>query len=160
MRGTGHALRVRALVPLGSAAQCVEQPNCRKGQSNSKGDQQNRVVHDDANNVTDPAGQGSKDGANVIQESGQSSSFRSQNTFFLINFISMTHEGLDTFTEKTEQDYAKKIQHRFRSKKIRRSLEQRNREIDHSCHERIRPPNSLKIPDRNRAKRKAPAIQG
>lgn len=65
----------------------MEQPDRRKGQSNSKGDQQNRVVHDDANNVTDPAGQGSKDGANVAQESGQSSSFRSQNTFFLSKFL-------------------------------------------------------------------------
>lgn len=72
----------------------------------------------------------------------------------------MTHESLDTFAEKTKQDHAKKIRHRLRCKEIRRSLEQRNREINHSCHERIRPPSSLKIPDRNNAKRTAPAIQG
>lgn len=36
----------------------------------------------------------------------------------------MTHESLDTFAEKTEQDHAEEIRHRLRCKEIRRGLEQ------------------------------------
>ena len=81
-RGAGGTHSV-CVPPAGSATQGLEEVDGGEGEAHGAGDQENGVVHDEADDVADPGGQGGENGADVIEVGGEGRSCLLRNSFFL-----------------------------------------------------------------------------
>jgi len=165
VRGAEACAPRARLCPSFLSAQGFEQTNRGKGKTNNAADQQNRILHHDRDDISRPTSEFNKDGADVSQISGQGSSSFLKNSFFRSKFISQlplsisADQGLDDLAEKQHDYHSYQIDHRLTDQEIQNSLQEEQRKLLHSDHERIKPPNSLKQPAINIPNKTAPVIQ-